>query len=230
MADSARDRLALGGPSLEKRMTRGRSIVRMATWPATVAGLLVGVPLSFASDQGTFLDLVRALQNVAEISTQRAISPGAPDVVTSTMAAEGTGLNLLGVVIAGETRLALVQLAATSSSGPELVPVGGFVGGYHLTDVEENQVTLEGQHGERMILRLQTGGGASGETAPSAPAGLVEAPKVTDSIAVDRAELIRAKETRSARRAERDVQQKARDLAERAASGQAGQPVSEPER
>lgn len=81
-----------------------------------------------------------------------------------------------------------------------------------------------------MILRLQTGGGAGGEMALSGPPGRVETPKPTDSSEFDRPESVRAKEDRRARRAERDAQEKVRDLAQRAASGQLGQPPSEPQR
>jgi len=207
-------------------MTHERSIVRMATWPViVVSGLLLGAPAGSASDQAIFLDLTRALQNAAEMSTRRSFSPADPEVLTQ----KSTDFILLGVAIAGETRLALVQLTA-SSGGPELVAVGGSLGGYRLTDVEENQVTLEGQRGERMILRLQTGGGAGGEMALSGPPGRVETPKPTDSSEFDRPESVRAKEDRRARRAERDAQEKVRDLAQRAASGQLGQPPSEPQR
>ena len=197
-------------------MTRERSIVRVATWPFTAvsAGLLVGAPAGFASDQGIFLDLNRALQNAAEMSTRRSFSPPNPEVLTQKSPGHETDFALLGVVIAGETRLALVQLAAASSGRPELLRVGGSVAGYRLTDVEERQVTLEGQRGERMILRLQIGGGVGGDVAPSGTADQGETPKPADSSEVGWRESVGAKEDRSARRAERDRQEKVRALME----------------
>jgi len=206
-------------------MTRERSFVRMATGPViALLGLLVGAPAGSAADQGIFLDLTHALQNATEMSTRRSLSPTNPEVLTR----KSTDFMLLGVVIAGETRLALVQLTS-SAGGPELLSIGGSLEGYRLIDVEENQVTLEGQRGERMILRRQIGGGAGGEIALSGGTGRVETPQSTGPSEFDRPESIRAKEDRSLRRAERDAQQKVRDLAQRAASGQPGQPPSEPE-
>jgi len=201
----------------------------MATWPiiAVSAGLLVGASAgsacgasaSSASDQGIFLDLTRALQNIAERSTRGPRSPADdPEVLTGTSPGRGTEFILLGVVIAGETRLALVQLAAASSEGPELLRVGASLAGYRLTEVEEQQVTLEGQHGDRVILRLQTGGGAVGETASSEPTGRVETPKRTDSGELGWTEAVRAKEDRRAAQDQRDAQEKARALMERGVS------------
>ena len=141
-------------------MTRERSVVRVATWSALAlsARLLVGAPAAVAADLETFLDLTNALQNAAELSNRRSFAPAAP------ADPQVVDFALLGVVIAGKTRLALVQLA--SSSGPELLPLGGSLGEYRLTDVEENQVTLEGQRGQRMILRLQIGRRSWGRDRP----------------------------------------------------------------
>jgi type II secretory pathway component PulC len=69
------------------------------------------------------------------------------------------GLTLLGVVIGADRRLALIQSAGHQE---ELVPIGQSLAGYRLVDVEENQVTLEGQQGERIVLRMPTDGKASG--------------------------------------------------------------------
>ena len=65
------------------------------------------------------------------------------------------------------------------------------------------------------MLRLQTGGGAGGEVTSPAPAGRVEVPKPIGSGAPSWAELVRAKEERSARQTQRDSDEKARALRER---------------
>lgn len=142
-------------------MTRKRSFVRVTAWSAIVAStsLLVGAAVAAASDLGTFVDLTNALQNAfqknaAPMANPRPVSPADPEILAD--------FTLVGVIIAGDKRLALVQPTGASSGGPEMLPVGGVLAGYRLTDVEEQQVTLEGQHGERKILRLQTGGGAGG--------------------------------------------------------------------
>jgi len=208
-------------------MTCGRSILQAATWPviAVWAGLLVGASAgsasgasaSAASEQGIFLDLTRALQNVAEMSTRRSRSPADPEVLTETSPGRGIDFVLFGVVIAAETRLALIQDAAASTGGPELLRVGGSLAGYRLTDIEEDQVTLEGQRGDRVILRLQSGGGAGGP-ASSEAVGRVEAPKPTDSGEFGWREAVREKEDRSAAQTQRDIQEKARALMERGVS------------
>ncbi len=195
---------------------------------AVCVGLLVGASAGFASgasagsasDEGIFLDLTRALQNVAEMSMRRSLPPAAPEVRTQESPTPETDFILLGVVIAGETRLALVQVAAASSGGTELLRVGASVAGYRLTDVEENQVTLEGQRGDRVILQLQTGGGTVRETASSELTGRVETAKPTDAGELGWMEAIRAKEDRRARQTQRDAEDKARGLMERGVSSE----------
>ena len=124
----------------------------MAVWSAIAvsASLLAGAAVAAAGDLETFADLTRALQGLSDRTSQKSLPPTAPEVLAD--------FTLVGVVIAGETRLALVQPTGASSGSPELLPVGAVVGGYRLTDIGEEQVTLEGQHGERKILRLQAGG------------------------------------------------------------------------
>ena len=117
---SAGCRSARGGSLLGFRlqpMTRRPSIVRMATSAviAVSAGVLMGASASFAagasassaSDEGIFLDLTRALPNVAEMSLRRSLSPEVPEVRTEDPPRRGTDFILLGA-IGGETRLALV--------------------------------------------------------------------------------------------------------------------------
>ena len=132
--------------------------MRVAAWLAieVSASILVGAAVATAGDLETFVDLTRALNNIAEKSNERSMPRADPRVLP--------GFTLVGVVIAGDKRLALVQSAEASSLSPELLPVGGVLAGYRLTDVEEEQVTLVGPHGDRKILRLQTGGGAGRET------------------------------------------------------------------
>ena len=189
-----------------------RLIVMINTWLllfTASAGTLVGTPVAAASDQDIFLDLTRALQNAAERSNRRSLSPADPGVLPQKL--PGHDFTLLGVVIAGETRLALIQRAG----GSELLPLGAALGGYRLTHIEEQRVTLESLGGEHVVLRLQTGGGAGGEVTPPAPDGRVEVPKPIGSGAPSWAELVRAKEERSARQTQRDAEEKARALTER---------------
>ena len=186
---------------------RGRSLTRAITWPviAASAGVLVSSPADATSEQGLFLDLTNALQRVSEMSSRWSVL--APPSETFTH-----DFTLVGVVIGGNTRLALIQRA----TGSELFPVGGAVGGYRLIDVEENQATLEGQRGERIVLRLPTGGGAAAVVAQ--PASGAESPVPAASSAASLPELIKAKEAGAASRAERKAQEKARALRERGAS------------
>lgn len=189
-------------------MICGRSLMHAITWPvvAASAGMLVSSPAHATSEQGVFLDLTNALQRVSEMSSRWSVPPAPP---SETFTQDFT---LVGVVIGGNTRLALIQ----RSAGSELFPVGGSVGGYRLIDVEENQATLEGQRGERIVLRLPAGGGATAVVAQ--PVSGVESPIPAASSAASLTELIKAKEARGATQGERNAQEKARELRERGAS------------
>ena len=124
--------------------------MRALVWTIAVSTtMFVGASGGSAGEREIFVDLTNALQRIADVSTRRAAPPPAPEIVTH-------DFSLLGVVIAGETRLALIGRAA----GSELLPVGASLAGYRLIDVEENQATFEGLRGERMVVRLQTGSGA----------------------------------------------------------------------
>ena len=186
-------------------MIRGRSIRRTVTWPviAVSTGVFTVSPAAAASEPGIFLDLTNALQRVSDMSSRTSLAP----VPAETFSRD---LTLIGVVIAGERRLALIQRAA----GSELLPVGASVAGYRLIDVDENQATLEGPHGDRVSLRLPTGGG----TVAAQPASGAESPIPSASSAASLTELIKAKEARAAMQAERNAQEKARALRERGAS------------
>jgi hypothetical protein len=208
-------------------MTHRRSSVRAATWRvvAGCAGLFITAPAGCVSAQEVFLDLTRALQNVAERSAGKSerqpFPPTEPARFTENSPTHGTDFVLSGVVIAGDTRLALLEDASANPGGPQLLPVGGELAGYRLTDVKVDRVTLEGRGGGRMIVRLQAGGGAGGQTVRSAPVGRTDNPTpASDGSEGGEPDSIEAKEERQARRAERTAQEKTRALAERAASGQ----------
>lgn len=143
-------------------MTGRDSIVFMAMCAIAVSvTFLVGTAVATADDLETFRNLTRALNAISERTNQTA-SPSPP--LRAAVPEILADVTLVGVVIAGERRLALVQPAGASSGSPELLPVGAVVAGYRIIDIEEEQVILEGQRGERKILKLQTGGGAGRKT------------------------------------------------------------------
>jgi len=147
--------------------------------------------------------------------------PPTPDRFTQSSPAHGTDFVLSGVVIAGDTRLALLQDASASPAGPQLLRVGSELAGYRLTDVQVDRVTLEGRGGTRMVVRLRAGGGAGGQTVRSSPPIRTDTPMPAgDGSELGEPVSIQDKEERQARRAVRTAQEKARTLAERAASGQ----------
>jgi exosortase/archaeosortase family protein len=142
------------GVSTAGKISRRRSIVSVIAWSAIAvsARLLAGPAVAAAGDPETFVNLTRALQNLAEKTNPTSSLPrvAAPEALAD--------FTLGGVVIAGEIRLALVQSAGASSGSPELLPVGAVLAGYRLPDIEEEQVTLGGQRGERKLLELRAGG------------------------------------------------------------------------
>jgi hypothetical protein len=197
-------------------------IVQIATSVviAVSAGILVGASAAIAagasagatSDEGIFLDLTRARQNVAETPMRRSLPPADPQVRTQEPPGRRTDFILLGVAIAGETRLALVQVAAGRSGRPELLRVGAFLEGYQLIDIDEHQVTLvEGQRGDRVVLQLQIGGRTVGDGSSEAT-GRVERAKPANSGELGWREVVRAKKDRRARQTQRDAEEKARAL------------------
>jgi hypothetical protein len=139
--------------------------MRALAWPAIAVStaVLVCASVSSAAETDLFVDLTNALQRAADVSNRRAIPPLAAKTLTQ-------DVSLLGVVIAGETRLALIGRAG----GSELLPVGASLGGYRLIDVEENQATLESLDGERVVLRLQSGSGAGTAGVPTQSTGQAE--------------------------------------------------------
>src|SRR5260370_10366799 len=115
----------------EKRRTCWRSSVRAATWRvvAGCAGLFITATAGCVSAQEVFLDLVRALQNVAErsagTSERQPFPPTEPARFTENSPTHGTDFVLSGVVIAGDTRLALIEDASASPVGLSCYRSGG---------------------------------------------------------------------------------------------------------
>jgi hypothetical protein len=114
---------------------------------------------------------------------------------------------LSGVIIAENTRMALLQPPGASSPG--LVKIGDTVGAYRLTAVQEDRVKLDGPEGE-IVLRLSTGtpsndrpaaatgaagpGATSRESTVARPAAPGEPPASTGKRRPDRRE-VRATDT-----------------------------------
>src|SRR5262249_33512187 len=144
-----------------------KSIRRALTGSVLAAsGMLAAAPADAASVQATFVDLANALRGIAETSSQWSVLPAPAGTFTR-------DFTLLGVVIAGPTRLALIQRGA----GQELLAVGASLGPYRLVDVEESQAVLEGPGGERFLLRLATGGASAVVVAAPQPSERVESAK-----------------------------------------------------
>src|SRR5260370_1699819 len=114
----------------EKRRTCWRSSVRAATWRvvAGCAGLFITATAGCVSAQEVFLDLVRALQNVAErsagTSERQPFPPTEPARFTENSPTHGTHFVLSGGVIAGDTRLALIEDASARPAPPTCAPPG----------------------------------------------------------------------------------------------------------
>jgi hypothetical protein len=130
--------------------------VRLAVWSTVATLVFASATAATAGDPETYANLIRALNGIAEKST--------PQSLPSSDRQGLVGFRLVGVVIAGERRLALVQPEGTTSANPQVLPIGAVMAGYRLAEIEEEQVTLVGQRGERTILRLQTGGGVGSPT------------------------------------------------------------------
>ena len=80
-----------------------------------------------------------------------------------TRAPSGPQFVLTGVVIAGETRMALLQEPALTQNGPRVVQLGESVAAYVLAAVEQDRVTLRGPGGDLMVV---LGGGAGAVPGP----------------------------------------------------------------
>jgi hypothetical protein len=205
------------------------------------ASLLVGAPVTCASAQGAPPDPIQAIKNAMDEAARRnelqQVPPGQPGVPAGELPAAELGFVLSGVVIAGETRLALLQGTAANSGPARLLPVGTSLAGHRILDIQPDRVTLEGQSGEKVTVRLGAGGGpgtgvpgsvtmanrqaslppvGEGGALPSAPRPeRAEQPQpASGGDEVEEPDSVQEKEARQARLAERKAADKARDLAQ----------------
>jgi hypothetical protein len=101
---------------------------------------------------------------------------GAPSSPVSLPAAPLAQFVLLGVVIAGETEMALLQ--EPGQVGARFVQVGESVAGYRLAGVRADRVTLAGPHGDQIVLLgVGSAPGGGGTVAASRTVGSI--PNVT---------------------------------------------------
>jgi hypothetical protein len=227
-------------------MSRQRSTVWTIKGLAILgcASLLTGAPVSDTSAQEVPPDPVQAIKSVLDQAARRSelqheVS-GQPGIPTRESPSSELGFALSGVVIAGETRLALLQKTTANSGPPRLLPVGASLAGHRITDVQPDRVTLETASGQRVMVKLRVGGGVEtgvsssvttanrqalppagdGAALPSAPPPeRAEGPEpASGGNDVEEPESVAEKEQRQARLAEREAADKARGLAQRAPS------------
>jgi len=191
-------------------------MLRVSPWWAVVgcAGVLVGAPAAFAQEAA--IDFGNALRNLSleQAARQSRLPVASPPVASpGSTSAKSAPFVLLGVVIAEDRRLALLQPA--QAAGAQLVPLGGSLEDHRLIDVQLDHVTLEGRGGDRFLVRLASGHDARG-AAPSTPA----APTVRPDGAKPFDERSRAaKEERQRQIDDSTARDKARALTERFLSG-----------
>jgi hypothetical protein len=144
--------------------------------------LLVGVPVDHASAQAP-PDVGNALMNLFKGEATQGAGPQPSSVPLSRpgspareSSARGPEFLLLGVIIAENTRMALLQDTTANPGGAQLLQIGGSLGGHRLTDVQPDRVTLEGKGGQQLIVRLGTGMGSPVQGAQGA---VLTAPSVT---------------------------------------------------
>jgi hypothetical protein len=173
-------------------MTRSRSSIPLLVACAT---LLAGASIDGAFAQVNTPDLGSALQKAMSDRQGRALpapsvpipapsfpipapsaplpAPSAPpERAARAPAAPTADFTLIGVVIAGPTRLALLQEGKAKHSGAHLLRIGASLGGLKLTDVQEDHVTLEGSGGERVTVRLSADAGSGSPSASPPPAAM----------------------------------------------------------
>ncbi len=201
-------------------------MLRASPWWAVVgcAGVLVGAPAVFAQEAA--IDLGNALRNLsleqaARQSRLPVVSP--PAALPGPTSAASAPFVLLGVVIAEDRRLALLQPAQAADTA-QLVPLGGSFEDHRLIDVQLDHVMLEGRGGDRFLVRLALGHGAGGAapSTPATPAARLDGAKEFD----ERSRA--AKEERRRQIDDRTARDKARALAERFLSGGASPPPTNP--
>jgi hypothetical protein len=183
-------------------MNRQEALARRLAWHLFVVttSIVVGTTAAAASDPRVLVDLTNALRAASTTPSE-----------TPRPAPAGSALEdaaLLGVVITGSSRRALIQRRATY----DFLTLGESRDGYRLVDVQETHATLEGQGGDRFTLRLSAGGtvrGRRSDAASPAPGDFSQAVVPDDISWKDR---MRVKEERAAQQDERDAQEKSRPL------------------
>ena len=192
-------------------------MLRASPWWAVIgcAGVLVGAPTVFAQEAAIDIDNTLrnlSLEQAARQSRLPVVSPAASEPFI-----------LLGVVIAEDRRLALLQ-PAQAADAAQLVPLGGSLEGHRLIDVQLDHVTLEGRGGDRFLVRLASGHDARGAapSTPATPAARLDGAKEFD----ERSRA--AKEERRRQIDDRTARDKARALAERFLSGGASPAPTNP--
>jgi hypothetical protein len=192
-------------------------MVGASPWWAVVgcAGVLAGAPAVLAQEAAS--DFGNALRNLSLEQAARqgrlpVVSP--PAASSSSTSAASAPFILLGVVIAEDRRLALLQPAQTPDAA-QLVPLGGSLEDHRLVDVQLDHVMLEGRGGDRFVVRLASGHDARG-AAPSTPA--TPAVKLGGAKQFDERSRA-AKEQRQREIDDRTAREKARTLTERFLSG-----------
>jgi hypothetical protein len=193
-------------------MIRSRSRVPLLVACAT---LLAGASVDGASAQVNTLDFGKTLQKALTDRNGRELPapPAPPERAAAAPSVPSTGFTLVGVVIAGPTRLALLQEARAKHGGAHLLRIGASLGGLQLTDVQADHVTLEGSGGERVTVRLNADAGAGSlpvaatprpQRAPLPQSAIGEGAGAPQNPAAEQ-------ERRRARAAERAAREKARE-------------------
>jgi hypothetical protein len=169
------------------RITRGIVGTRKVVALLGLTSLLTTVAAGRASGQDQRQDLANALQNLFRSASPQGNESPAPPVAPPAGAAPRPGVPgregatrgpdfvLLGVVIAGDRRLALLGDGAGGPGGSQLLHVGDTFRQHRVADVQPDRVILEGGGGERVIVRLGAGLGLGSEPSlrsdgPTAPA------------------------------------------------------------
>ena len=198
------------------RAIQARSSECPSRWWTVVGcvGVLVAAPAAVA--QETAIDLGNALRNLSEQQDRLPLVPPPAPASSSASTVSGEPFVLLGVVIAAERRLALLQ-PARATDAAQLVALGSSFEDHRLIDVQQDRVTLEARGGERILVRLASGHDARG----AAPSTVAASPVKPDGAAPFDERARQAKEERQRQIDESTARDKARALAERSVSGTA---------
>jgi hypothetical protein len=143
---------------------------------AIAAGALAAPFVGRAHAQPAGADLGGVLQNLFRSSSGGAEGPSAPPPVPvrrgpgqpgDAASPAGAELVLLGVVIAGDTRMALIQ--DETAHGSRLLRIGETMGSHRLAGVQPDRAILQGSGGEQLVLRLGAGLSVAGAGSPVGP-------------------------------------------------------------